>query len=141
MSVVQAGARRCIAAAAAVALAWCAAVPAVAASRPTLSIRAHYVASDHNIAFSGIALPGGAAMLTMLEFRLEQKTASGWRPVSAWMALITGIGARWQLNGHYASQLMAMNEPVPAGTLRVEMHIVDSAGGQATAFSNPVHVR
>jgi hypothetical protein len=114
--------------------------PAAAAARPTLTVRAHYVAHDRNIAFTGIALPAGSAMLVDLEFRLEAKGASGWQPISAWMALVTGIGAHWSTDGRYESQLMAMNEPVPAGDLRIEMHVVDSDGGQATAFSNPVHV-
>jgi hypothetical protein len=116
------------------------ATPAFAAQRPSLTVHAHYVARDRNIGFSGIALPGGTSMLVELEFRLEQKSGSGWRPISTWMALITGIGARWNVNGHYTSQLMAMNEPVPAGSLRVEMHVKDSDGGQTTAYSNPVHV-
>lgn len=117
-------------------------VPAAsAAARPTLTVHAHYVARDHNIGFGGIALPGGASMLVELEFRLEEKTGARWQPITSWMALITGVGARWSVNGRYSSQLMAMNEPVPRGQLRVEMHVVDSEGGQAIAYSNAVRVR
>ena len=131
----------CLALAATLALAQAVlAGPASAAARPTLTVRAHYVAGDHNIGFAGVALPGGTSMLVELEFRLEQKTGSAWRPISTWMALITGIGARWRVDGRYTSQLMAMNEPVPQGDLRVEMYIVESDGGQATAYSNTVRV-
>ncbi len=113
---------------------------AAASLAPTLTVRAHYVKPDRNIGFSGVALPKGSRMLAVLQFRLEQKRGGSWQVISAWMALVTGVGARWQPDGRYSSQLMAMNEPVPAGTLRVEMRAVDSAGLATVAFSNPVAV-
>lgn len=116
------------------------AIAAPASLAPTLTIHARYVPRDHNIFFSGIALPKGGAMLTVLDFRLEQDQGGVWRPISTWMALITGIGARWQTDGHYQSQLMAMNEPVPAGRLRVEMLVKDSTGRGASRVSNVVRV-
>jgi hypothetical protein len=125
-----------------VALVGAVAAPAAAAPgmAPTLTVRAHYVAADHNIAFSGIALPKGDRMLAVMQFRLEQERAGGWRPISVYMALITGVGARWQPDGRYHSQLMAMNEPVPAGRLRVEMRVADNTGLATVAYSNPVDV-
>jgi hypothetical protein len=116
------------------------AVAAPASLAPTLTIHARYVPGDHNIFFTGIALPKGDAMLTVLDFRLEQDQGGTWRPISTWMALITGVGARWQTNGRYRSQLMAMNEPVPAGRLRVEMMVGDNTGRTTTRVSNPVRV-
>jgi hypothetical protein len=114
----------------------------VAASSPApeLTVHARYVPADHNIAFSGIALAKGGRMLAYLQFRLEQETGGRWQPISVWMALITGVGARWQPDGRYRSQLMAMQEPVPAGRLRVEMRVADSGGLVSVANSNPVTV-
>lgn len=115
--------------------------PTVAAAlSPTLTVHARYLASDHNLAFSGTALPKGGRMLAVLQFRLEKESGGAWRPITVWMALITGVGARWQTNGHYSSQLMAMNEPVPAGRLRVEMRVADNTGLASVAYSNPVAV-
>lgn len=114
---------------------------AASAMAPALTVHARYLPSDHNLLFSGVALAKGGRMLAVLQFRLEQFEGGRWQPVTAWMALITGVGARWQSDGRYQSQLMAMNEPVPAGRLRVEMHVADSTGLGAIAYSNPVQVR
>lgn len=116
------------------------AVAAPASLSPTVTIHARYMPSDHNIFFSGIALPKGSAMLTVLDFRLEQDQGGVWRPISSWMAMITGVGARWQTDGRYQSQLMAMNEPVPSGRLRVVLLVKDDTGRVTTRVSNPVRV-
>lgn len=111
------------------------------AMAPTLTVHARYLPADRNLAFSGIALARGGRMLSVLQFRLEQFEGGRWQPVSVWMALVTGVGARWQPDGRYQSQLMAMNEPVGPGRLRVEMRAADSTGRSAVAYSNPVTVR
>lgn len=113
-----------------------------ASGRPVVTVHAGYSPKLRNILFHGILRPGPGQMLDSSQFRLLEEGGPGkWQVVTSWMALITGIHAKWSPTGQYSAGLMQMNAPVGRGIYRVELQATDDDGGTAHAYSNPVRVR
>lgn len=113
---------------------------ATAVKGPRVTIRAHWAPRIKLIAFAGDLIAHGSTMVATASFRVFQRHGSTYRPVSVWMALITGEGARWRPNGTYRAALMQMQAPMAPGIYRVELQAVDSDGGVTRVFSAPVRV-
>lgn len=115
-------------------------IGAAPSARPLVTVRASYSPALHNILFQGFLLPASGQMLATVSFRLLAGSPGTWHATTGWMALITGVHARWSPNGRYTGGLMQMNAPVAPGTYRVELRAVDDDGGTMYAESNTVRV-
>lgn len=107
---------------------------------PEVTIRALWAPRIHLIAFAGDLIPRGSTMVSTASFRVLARRGGRFAPVTVWMALITGEGARWRANGSYHAALMRMEAPMAPGTYRVELRATDSDGGVTQVFSGPVRV-